>query len=176
MKVVVGSKNAAKIRAAEIALKRIFSEVEVEGVEVVSGVDGQPKSDQDGITGAINRARAALQKTGADYAIGMEGAISKVNGRWFESGWVAVINKEGKVGLGSSARFEISKKVAQELLNGRELRHTIIDMTGDQEIYQKEGAMGMITNGHLPRDLAYSHGVIFAFSRFISKYKLVEDK
>lgn len=171
MKIVVGSKSPAKLRAAQIAVDEIFQDVDVETVEVDSGVDKQPKSDEESINGAINRAKAAQKVTGADYAIGMEGGIQKVGDKWFECGWIAVIDQDGEIGLGSSARFELSNHIADELISGKEMREVFEEKTGRDDVYTGEGAMGIITDGHLPRDLAYSHGVIFAFAKFISDPK-----
>ena len=170
MKIVVGSTNPAKIKAAQIVINKLFPEhkVKLKGVEVESGVDSQPKSDQEAMDGAINRAKAALQKTNADFAIGMEGGIHKIGKHWFECGWIAVVDKNGNLGLGSSGRWKVSKKIANELLAGRELAEVIEILTGDTGANLREGIMGKITNGHLPRDLAYSHGIIFAFAPFIS--------
>ena len=68
-----------------------------------------PFSAQETMQGAINRAKAAMQVAVtqhivADYAIGLEGGLESVGERWFESGWIAVVNKDGRIGLGTSAR------------------------------------------------------------------------
>ena len=168
MKIVVGSTNEAKIRAAELAIDKLFPGTKVTGVEVDSGVDNQPKSAEISLKGAINRAQNALKKTKADYAIGMEGGMHKVGERWFESGWIAVVDRKGNLGLGTSAHWQVSDKISKQLLAGKELRDVVIGLSGNPNIYQEEGVMGLISNKHLPRDLAYSHGIIFAFGPFIS--------
>lgn len=174
MKIVVGSTNTAKIRAAQIAIDQIFPGNKVTGLSVDSKIDNQPKSDRESMQGAINRARAAQEKSQADFGIGMEGGMNKIGNKWFESGWIAVVNKNGRIGLGTSARFELSDKIAKKLLSGKELREVVIKLSGNENIYQEEGAMGLITNKHLPRDLAYSHGIIFAFAPFLSDKKFWE--
>ena len=55
-----------------------------------------------------------------------------------------------------------------QLKDGCELGDLIDSMTGCVEVRQSAGMMGIITNGVLPRDLCYSHGVIFAFAPFVS--------
>jgi non-canonical (house-cleaning) NTP pyrophosphatase len=104
----------------------------------------------------------------------MEGGRQQVGDRWFECGWIAVINREGRLGLGSSARFELSPKIMKELHVGRELAEVIDALTGQKDVHTGIGAMGMITNGHLPRAAAYEHGLLFAFGRFISDQKYWE--
>lgn len=173
MKIAVGSKNPAKIRAAQIVVDKLFptAKIKVKGIEVLSGVSSQPKSDQEAITGAINRARNTMQKTKADFAIGMEGGVHKIGKHWFECGWIAVIDKNGNLGLGSSARYQVSKKIAKLIYGGQELGQIVDNLTGQKDVKDREGAMGVVTSGHLPRDIAYSHGIFFAFAPFISDRK-----
>lgn len=93
--------------------------------------------------GALNRAKAALKADGrADFAIGLEGGVQKIADRWFESGWICVVNRDGRIGWGSSGRFELSGKVMKRLLAGDELATVIDDLAGEQDLRQTQGAMG----------------------------------
>ncbi len=168
MLIAIGSKNPAKLKAAKLALKKLFPKAEIIAVDVRSNVSTQPKSDEESIKGAINRAKLALKKTNADFAIGMEGGMHKIGKNYFESGWIAVIDKNGKIGLGSSARWQVSQKISKPLLKGKELAEVINELTARDNVHIKEGVMGLITNGHLPRHISYSHGILFAFAPFIS--------
>jgi non-canonical (house-cleaning) NTP pyrophosphatase len=79
--VIVGSQNGSKLRAATMALERVFPErkFEVRGTAVTSAVSAQPMSDEETMRGAIARARLAAEACpDAVYAIGMEGGVSKV--------------------------------------------------------------------------------------------------
>ena len=171
MLIAVGSKNPAKIKAARLVAKKLFPKAKVSGVEVNSGVDDQPKSEREAIKGAITRAKKAQKKLNADYGIGMEGGIHKISNKWFEGGWIAVVDKKGKIGLGSSARFEVSAKIHKRLLKGENLAQVIDNLAGDKDIAKKQGAMGVLTAGALPRHIAYSQGIIFAFAPFLSSPK-----
>lgn len=127
-------------------------------------------SDEECIIGATNRAKAAfeLKKEEADYGVGIEGGVSLIGDKWFECGWITVIDKNGKIGLGSSGRFEVSSKIMNELKQGKELGVLVDELSGKQNVRSNLGAMGLITNGHLPRDIAYTHGVFFAWAKFLS--------
>lgn len=172
MRIAVGSTNPAKLRAANLAIRKLFPKAKVIGVEVKSGVGSQPMSDEEAIKGAINRAKIAIRKiAGARYGIGMEGGIQKIGRRWFDCGWAAVVDKTGIVGLGSSGRFEVSKSIIKQILKGEELGSAFDNVAGTKNIKEKEGAMGIITNGHLSRAKAYSHGIFFAFGPFVSDKK-----
>lgn len=171
MKIIVGSENPSKIRAAQMVVDELFPGEKVTGRKAPSGVSEQPKSDEEALAGAIKRARFVHEKTQADYAIGMEGGLQKIGERWFECGWVAVVNKEDQLGLGSSARFQASGKLIKEILAGKEMGIVIDELTGETDIKEREGAMGVVSAGHVPRDLCYSHGIWFAFGPFISDKK-----
>ncbi|MGD6950116.1 DUF84 family protein, partial [Bacillus mobilis] len=71
MKIIIGSKNPAKIGAVEA----IFNEsgIEVDSVDVPSGVSDQPFTDDETIKGAVQRAELALKEGGGDIGIGLEG-------------------------------------------------------------------------------------------------------
>lgn len=168
---MVGSVNPAKISAAKIGFTQVFpkEKIKVLGVSVKSGISHQPMSDSQSIKGAINRAKGALALAkNADYGVGMEGGVHKIGNQWFESGWIAVIDKERKVGLGTSARWQISQKIIKSLNGKNELAHIFKDLAQIENPKNVHGVMGLVTKNHLPRDVAYSHGVIFALAPFYS--------
>lgn len=171
MIISVGSTNPAKISAAKIGFKKVFPEerIRVLGANVKSKVSHQPMSDSESIKGAISRAKSALKSVpGADYGVGMEGGVHKIGKHWFESGWIAIINKEGRVGLGTSARWQMSQKVMNSLNGKNELAHVFEELARVEDAKDVAGVMGLVTKNNLPRDIAYSHGVIFALAPFYS--------
>ena len=176
MLVVVGSLNAAKIRAVELSIQQMFTQISnmnVRGVSVPSLVSDQPMSDKETILGATNRAKAArLRFPEAEYTVGIEGGIQEIGGRYFESGWIAVIDRNGIVGLGSSGRYELSRKIMDKINSGMELGHVIDQVFETSDLRSNQGAMGLVTNGLVPRDSAYVHGIIFAFGSFISDKRM----
>lgn len=62
MKIAVGSTNPVKINAVITAASETWPDVLVKGFDVSSGVDDQPRSDKETMTGAINRAKGALEE------------------------------------------------------------------------------------------------------------------
>ncbi|EAL70393.1 hypothetical protein DDB_G0275001 [Dictyostelium discoideum AX4] len=183
MIVVVGSENKAKIRATQMGFDLAFKEkceVTVVGVKANSLVSDQPMSDSECIVGAINRAKEALSKCpDAEYGIGMEGGVHNIKepiDRWYECGWIAVVKKgepDSNVGVASTARFELPPKVIYEIVeNKKELAQIMDELTNKSDVRSNEGAMGIYTNSILHRDHIYSHGLIFALSRFISPKEL----
>ncbi len=171
MNIVIGSTSPAKLKAAQITLDKLFPKVKVKSVKVDSGVGDQPTSDKESIKGAINRAKWAQKKANADFGIGMEGGMNKIGKLWFECGWIAVVDKNGKVGLGSSGRFEVSGKIIKEIIKGKELNEAVDTIAGKTVVDPKKGFMSIVTKRNLSRPVAYSHGLIFAFAPFLSDPK-----
>ncbi|KAH9267514.1 inosine/xanthosine triphosphatase [Batrachochytrium salamandrivorans] len=129
----LGTTNAAKLRASQMACSQIFAShtVVVEGISVESGVSDQPLSDIETIQGAKTRAKAALEaRPDAHYALGIEGGAQQIGDRWFEAGWIAVLDHNGQIGLGSSGRYELSEVVMKKLLAGQELADVIDELSG----------------------------------------------
>lgn len=125
-------------------------------------------SVEESITGARNRALAAIERDNSDYGIGLESGVEKIGDKWFVSCWCVVVNKEGKEGIGSSARLELSEKIMKYLLEGIELADSMGILTGRNDVKYTDGVMGILTNGILPRDKTIEHGILFAFAPFIS--------
>jgi hypothetical protein len=60
-----------------------------------------------------------------------------------------VADREGRLGWGSSARFELSAKLVAMLKEGKELADVIDEVSGKSDVRSNEGAMGIVTNGYL---------------------------
>ena len=169
LKVAVGSTNPVKVGAVEEAFTKYFSELIVAGVPVVSGVAEQPRSEKETMVGARQRAQAALkQNTEAEYGVGLEGGVTEVEGKMFECAWVAIVNRQGTEGLAGGLYFELPEKVAEKIRAGGELGPIMDEMTGEDNIKQKMGAIGMFTKGQLDRKQAYVQIVLSAFIKFVS--------
>ncbi|KPI87384.1 hypothetical protein ABL78_3518 [Leptomonas seymouri] len=172
----VGTTNRAKVECVVAVVNKCFPNVihEVRAVNVNSGVTDQPMSAEETQRGAVNRAKSALDAIPeADFGIGLEGGLELIGGRWFECGWMSVVErKNGKCGIGSSARFEMSETLMSPILNeGKELADVMDELTGEKDVRSGLGAMGILTAGYLGRAAAYEHGLIFALAPFLSESK-----
>ena len=182
MRFAVGTTNKAKVACVVSTAEAIFSgtTIQVDAFEVASGVSSQPMSAAECQKGALQRATEALEKSvvgkggevcpAADFGVGLEGGVEKIGDRWFECGWMCVIERStGRVGWGSSARFEMSQKIMHKIVNeGKELAEVMDELTGESDVRSNLGAMGILTAGHLGRAEAYRHGLLFAFAPFLS--------
>jgi inosine/xanthosine triphosphatase len=173
MKILVGSKNPVKIDSVKEAFANYYSNIEATGIDVESGVSTQPVSDQTFI-GAQNRAIKLkelndAQNLSADYFVGIEGGITKQLEKWFAFGCMCVVDKEGRIGFGTSPHFELPQNVVEKLLQGIELGDVMDEIMNQQNTKQKHGAIGFFTNGVMNRKELYIEGLKVALIPFLHK-------
>ena len=163
--VIVGSTNPVKIEAAKEAFSNYFPELEVQGIEVPSGVAAQPFGD-DMFKGAEQRAKAVrslAQKKNikADYCIGIEAGVLNLYSRWFTMGCVCILHGN-KIGFGTSSLFELPLSIVAQLQQGEELGHLFDAIAGTENIKQKGGAIGYLTKGIMNRKQLQVPAVVMA--------------
>ncbi len=169
MKIAVGSTNPTKINAAKMAFEKVFPTeiVEVIGIKVSSGIPDQPQGDKQTIEGATNRAKAALEQVSADYGVCEEGGMQNIGEQWFETGWCVVVDRKGKIGIGSSIYMEVPQKMMKHIHAGKELGTATDIEFATIDAGKKAGFFGLMTNGHIDRATAYADGIISALTRFL---------
>ncbi len=168
MLVVVGSTNPVKVKATKDAFSKAFGEdIEVLSVKVESGVKSQPV-DEEVMIGAMNRAKRAMELVEADFSVGIEGGLFRLFGRYYCAGFVVVMDRSGRVGTGTSGWFECPKPFVPRMLAGEELGRIMAEISGDEEIKRKSGAIGFFTRGAVSRSQLYEHGVLMALAKFIA--------
>ncbi|HEY3126169.1 MAG TPA: inosine/xanthosine triphosphatase, partial [Candidatus Limnocylindria bacterium] len=158
----VGSRNPAKIEAVRRVLARLAPGCALEAVDVPSGIPDQPVGDHATRQGARNRARAALEATGADLAFGLEGGVEHEPPVVWLVSWVAVVTREGRTGDASGLRMRLPTAVAERLASGDELGTVIDDLFAVQASKQHAGAVGLLTEGFVSRTDAFADLVAMA--------------
>lgn len=165
-KVVVASLNPAKINAVKQAFKDVFPKVEFqfEGVSVASEVPEQPVSDAETKLGALNRVKNAKKEThDADFYVGLEAG----NEGAFTFAWM-VIESANKRGESRSASLMLPPVVLDKLKQGKELGPVMDEVFSTENIKQKGGAIGLLTNHLLTRSSVYHQALILALIPFIN--------
>jgi inosine/xanthosine triphosphatase len=157
MKFVVGSTNTAKIDAVAEILKEYphLAHTEVRGTKTDSGVSDQPKSLEETVQGAMNRARAA--RGDAEYGVGIESGLMQVPST--KSGYMDVCacaifdGKEFHLGLSSAWEFPDPKIMRHMLEDGMDMSQAInhVGLTKNPHIGAAEGAIGILTKGRIDR-------------------------
>ncbi len=155
MKITIGSKNQVKVEALKelLSVYEMFKDVEVISVEVPSNVDEQPKSTEETIRGAMNRAKNAFQE---NYSFGIESGITKVP--YTKTGWMdftaCAIYDGQEFHIGLSSAFEYPKEITRMAVEeGATISDAAykIGITKNPKIGVKEGVIGILTKGRHPR-------------------------
>ncbi len=169
MLVAVGSKTGPKLEAARLGFTMAWPDlsVEVQGIKVDSGVSEQPRTAEESLEGALNRARAViLAVPESDYGVGMEGGLYQVLDRELECGWVVVVDRGGRECIGTTNGFQMPPRLMTHVQLGRNLNEAMEVETGIAKIGTGGGFFGYQTNGHMPRAEAYAMATLIALARF----------
>jgi inosine/xanthosine triphosphatase len=176
MILVVGTTNQAKLTSVLSAVGKLsskdtkFKSPIIKGIACSSGVAAQPLCEATTQRGAINRAQEAMKKVpGCDYGIGIESGVMQINDRYFEGGWVAIVDQSGKISLASSNRYELSPKIMNQIKNGKELSEAVEHLTNYKDVKTSLGMSGVITLGLIDRAESYVDAVLLAFGQFNCK-------
>ena len=157
MKINVGSKNKAKITAVSEIIQDYpqLSSAAIEGTETDSRISVQPKSLDETIGGAMNRARGAFND--CDYSIGLESGLMHVPNT--KSGYMDVCvcaiydGKEFHLGLSSAWEFPDKSITDLMIKDGLDMSQAInkAGLTKNPSIGSDEGAIGILTKGRVDR-------------------------
>jgi len=168
MHVTVGSLNPVKRQAAETVLSGLFPDAIFAALEVPSGVPDQPWSDVETRTGALNLARAALQQSRADLAVGFEGGLIRTELGIMTCAWCAVVAADGRFGVGGGSHVMLPPSASIQLEQGIELGIVMDNITGQSNTKHAQGAIGILTGGLESRESAYAHILRLALAPFRS--------
>jgi inosine/xanthosine triphosphatase len=170
MIVAIGTMNPAKVNAVESAFKKVFPKARFIPVHVASGVSQQPIGPVETRNGAINRANAALRKRkDADLGVGIEGGVENTRYGMMICGYVYIIGKDGRTGLGSSVGMQIPTAMAKKILAGNTLGRVMDEYSGKRRVNEHEGAIGYLTKNITSRQEAFRLATAAALAPFLHK-------
>ncbi|HLD00391.1 MAG TPA: inosine/xanthosine triphosphatase [Candidatus Nanoarchaeia archaeon] len=168
----VGSTNTVKIEAVREAVSRynLFSPAIIKGIEVESGVSKQPKSLDEIIRGAVNRARNAF--VNCDYSFGLESGQIEVP--YTKTGYMYICactiydGKEFNFGLspGFECPPEVTRLVLEEGLDLNEAFYKV-GLTTNPNLGAGEGVISILTNGRVNRKDYTQYAVIMALIKVV---------
>jgi inosine/xanthosine triphosphatase len=171
MKIIIGSKNPAKIKA----VKNVFpEEFEMVSMDIPSGVHDQPFSDEETIKGAVNRATKALMEGQGEIGIGLEGGVHETREGLLICNWGALASKDMEPIIAGGARLLLPEEIAERLRNGEELGPVMDDYTNVKNVRKHEGAVGIFTNGQLSRVTMFTHVMKMLVGQYEYKQRLTE--
>jgi inosine/xanthosine triphosphatase len=165
LRIVVGSKNPVKVKAVATAFERALghADLEVLAISVPSDVGDQPRCDQETRTGAGNRARnARTEQPDADYWVGLEGGLERIDSQWLASAWMVVLERTGRTGEARTVTLPLPPAVQRLLDSGMELGDANDQVFATHNSKQAGGAFGLLTEGRMTRGSVYSQTVELA--------------
>lgn len=156
MHIKAGTLNKVKIEALREMLADYphLCHAHVEGMAIDSGVNDQPKSIDETISGAMNRAKAAF--VDCTYAFGIESGLMAVPNTktGFMDVCVCAIFDGSEYHLGLSSAWEVPKKVMEHMLEGGlDMQQAALKagFTSNPSVGSAEGLIGIVTKGRLNR-------------------------
>ena len=168
VKIVVGSTNPVKGRAALEAFQSMFPEqsFELQQIAVPSGVSVQPVGQEETLRGAQNRALAAQQALPeADYWVGLEGGVQEMGDDLMAIAWM-VVRSRTRVGQSCTAGFYVPPEVARLVRAGMEVGEADDLVFHMNDSKRNSGASGILTHGVIDRAGLYGHALILALIPF----------
>ncbi len=152
MRIIIGSKNKAKIKAVE----KVFPNASITSKGASSGVSAQPFSDEETKQGAIHRALHCIQGETNTFGIGLEGGVMFIGNKLYLCNWGALALPD-QLYTASGARILLPQEITKELLKGRELGELMDAFAHRKQVRQKEGAIGIFTAERISRIDMFSH-------------------
>lgn len=166
LRIIIGSTNPIKQAAVENVLGQIFPTAHFSALKVLSGVPDQPWGNDETQRGAFQRAQAILTHSEAEIGVGLEGGVMETPYGLFTCAWCVMIRRDGITGIGGGANMLLPPTVAQAVRSGVELGLAIDALVGEQNTKQREGAIGVLTDGLLNRQQAYENIIQLAAAPF----------
>src|SRR3989338_4699185 len=156
MKINIGSINTVKVGAVSEIIQDYphLSDAVLRELQTDSGVSVQPKSLEETIQGAMNRAKNVFDD--CDYSIGIESGLMHVPNT--KTGYMNVCvcvifdGKEFHIGLGPAFEYpgDVTRLVFEE---GLDIDQAFFKagLTDNQDIGSAEGVIGSLTKGRITR-------------------------
>ena len=153
MIVAVATSNPVKARAVEEVFEETFpnANIAVRAVSVDLAIPEQPIGPEVE-AGAIARARAAGASEAADYGVGIEAGLVRLDNdaRWFSVQVCAIADRAGRLHVGLGPGYELPADIQDAVLAGEPLRDAFRRLLGVDDA-DRRGAIYHLSEGQLDR-------------------------
>ncbi|MFX3618106.1 MAG: DUF84 family protein [Sporolactobacillus sp.] len=154
----VGTQNPAKIEAVQRFVTHARLIAEIKGYDVSSGVPAMPMSEQETRQGAMNRAKAVLDRDPAiTFAIGLEGGVSMIDGEMFLCNWGAAADRSGHLLTAGGAKIALPEPLVSGIQSGEELGNIADAYAHQKNVRSNGGTIGILTEGRVSRSDMFFH-------------------
>lgn len=169
--VYVGSTNIVKIKACREVIEPYG--YQVIGKESASLVSNQPKSDEETLLGAINR---ALNLKEGYLRIGLEAGVTYQNKILFLVNWGALIDENENIYVAGGTRIPLPKEIENLIFNEKlELADAMNKYYQTNDIKHQEGTIGFFTENQIKREEIFTHIVKLLYGQYLH-YKKTGEK
>ena len=163
MKAYLGSKNIVKLNATKEVLEEYG--FEVVGVDVDSMVSAQPKTDEETIMGAFNRANSLPTNS---FRIGLEAGVELLENDLYLTNYGVLIDPNNKVYKAGGTRIILPLEIKRLILEDKlELSDAMEQYFNTLDIKHKEGAIGYFTNNLVVRKDIFTHIVKLLYGQYL---------
>ena len=166
--VIIGSKNPVKIQAIKNTLTLYFPEhyIIAEGINAPSLVSDQPMTADETREGAVNRVGFCKNNHQADFYAAFEGGVEKTEYGCFTFAYVVI--ESNKQSISRSASLPLPYSVYSALEKGEELGDVMDKMFNEDNVKQKCGAIGLLTQQLASRASSYEQAAIMCMAPLIN--------
>jgi inosine/xanthosine triphosphatase len=171
LRVIVGSQNPVKVGCTREAFTQAFGKVGVvEGVNALSNIPAQPRSEEETLLGAKNRvSHAKTLVPEADYWVGIEGGVDEDPQGMYAYAWIYVLHRSGNSSQSKTGTFYLPPPVVALIREGMELGHADDLVFQAQNSKQKGGSVGLLTQGIITREAYYQQAMVLALIPFLNE-------
>jgi inosine/xanthosine triphosphatase len=138
----------------------------IEWLSAPSDISEQPMSEEETLTGALNRAENASKLKDGDYWVGIEGGCCDKNGEMEAFAWIVIKSRSGKISKGRTGTVFLPEKIAALIRSGKELGEADDIVFQDTNSKQKMGTVGKLTDNAVDRTSYNIDAVVFALIPF----------
>ncbi len=171
MKILIASKNPSKIRGAQLAFEKYFSDVEIIGVAVSSEVSDEPVNE-DIYIGAKNRVSnlkryAKENNILPDFYISIESGITNRLGKWMIVNIAVVEDNKGFQSTASSAGFPVPDRYVDEIIS-TDLGKVMDRIFNESELRLGKGGISLLSHDVISRYDLTEQAFIMALTQHIN--------
>lgn len=169
IKIAVGSTNPIKVNAVKKAISEAWPNHDIQcfGMKAPSEVAEQPMTSIETLKGAVNRVKFCQQHAEADFYAAIEGGVDNFEYGPATFAYVVIANHK-RNSVGRSSNLPLPPVVYNALLNGEELGPVMDSLFKTDNVKQKEGAIGLLTNNLATRESVYTLATTLALAPFIN--------
>jgi len=175
MKIVIGTKSPPKVAAIEEAIKKCVyfknKEIEIISIKVDSDISDMPRSMEENMAWAKNRACNCKKKINADLYIWMEGGMNILEDKAYLFWVVYILDNDNKGHFGFSNMMEVPEYFRKKIyIENLELWPILTEATKEENASQKWGAFAHWSNNMLSRKDQFMFAFLSAIVPFFNKY------